>query len=312
MSDSREKLEWKFGAALAGDVAGIAGLAVGEFTEVGVLIAIGGIGGGLAIAALPLAVIGLAAAVLSDESSLGDVGAIAEAHGFASLGVLALVPVNAVFPQLSPKDDPLLFAKTFGPVIDAGTGILGSKSLGELTLPLITFDANEHYWLEDYNKLLNYYYAPAPQGAYGTGGGTGASGGGTPPVGSPHLGPSQSSAPAGVTGAGWDNFPGQGDFGFGIPVGNDDDPSTQNNGYGGPVFTITYGAGQSGSGGQPGTGDTGTSEPPFEDAPPFDNAPFDNAPFDNAPFDNAPFDNAPFDNAPFGDSPFDSGPPILG
>jgi len=65
MSDSREKLEWKFGAALAGDVAGIAGLAVGEFTEVGVLIAIGGIGGGLAIAALPLAVIGLAAAVLT-------------------------------------------------------------------------------------------------------------------------------------------------------------------------------------------------------------------------------------------------------
>jgi hypothetical protein len=308
MPDSREKLEWKYGAMLVGDAAGIAGLALGEFTEVGLLIAIGGIGGGLAIAALPMTVIGLAIAVLGDESSLQTAGQIAEALGFVSAGVLALVPVNAVFSQLSPKDDPLLFAKTFGPVIDAATGILGSKSLEELTLPLITFDANEYFWLEDYNKLLNYYYAPAPQGSYLPGGGALMPGGGTTPAGSPQPGATQSAAPAGTMGGGWNNLPGQGDLGFEFPIGSYDDPSSANSSYGGPVFTITYGAGQPGNAGEPATGETGTNAPPFDDAPVFDDAPFDNAPFDNAPFDNAPFDNAPFDNAPFDNAPFDNAP----
>jgi hypothetical protein len=76
MPDSREKLEWKMGVAVASDLAGITGLAIGEFTEVGILVALGGIGGALALAALPIAVVGLGIAVLGSNSSLRDVESI--------------------------------------------------------------------------------------------------------------------------------------------------------------------------------------------------------------------------------------------
>jgi len=175
----------------------------------------GGIGLAFGIAwALPVA-IGAIAVLAGSESTREQIyNLIDQLSPYSSPGVLGLVPVSSF---LSPGNDPTLFAKGVGPLVDLGTGLADPNIVGKVGA-LFGGVASGPGASHDVSNLYNGYFPPN---------GNSNSGGTPSPAPTPSPGPTPSPSPRPTSSGG----AGSGGAGqSGSPTGLPYDNSTPGNG----------------------------------------------------------------------------------